>query len=86
MNDLNASIARVKNHNYQNELRGCMHRGFMPIYHRTISKYRRPLVERLKIRLAVNFVDGNSQTVYNSEGYHTIKLDMKVMNSPHGSF
>ena len=68
MNDLNASHARVKNHYYQHELGGCMHRGYMSIYHRNISKYRRPLVERLKIRLAVNFVDGNSQTVYNSKG------------------
>ena len=68
MNDLNASNARVKNHNYQHELRGCMHRGYMPICHRNISKYSRPLVERLKIRLAVNFVDGNRQTVYNSKG------------------
>ena len=68
MNDLNASNAGVKNHNYQHDIGRCMHRGYMPINHRTISKYRRPLFERLKIRLAVNFVDGNSQTVYNTKG------------------
>ena len=68
INDLNASNALVKNHNNQHELRGCMHRGYIPIYHSNISKYSRPLVERLKIQLAVNFVDGNSQTVYNSKG------------------
>ena len=67
MNDLNASNACVKNHNYQHALRERMHRGYMPIYHRNISKYRRPLVERLEIRLAVNFVDGKSHTVYNSK-------------------
>ena len=27
-------------------------------------KYSRPLVERLKIRLTVNFVGGDSQTIY----------------------
>ena len=67
INDLHASNARVKSHNYQHVLRRCMHRGYMPIYHRTISKCSQPLVERLKIPLAVNFVDGNSRTVYDSK-------------------
>ena len=29
LNNLNVSNARVKNHNYQHEQRGCMHRGYM---------------------------------------------------------
>ena len=65
-----------KNHNYEHELRECMHRGYMPNYYRNNSMYSRPLVGRLKTRLSVNFVHKNSQTVYNSKVYHTMKLDM----------
>ena len=50
----------------------------MPIYYRNNSTYGRPLVRRLKTRLSVNFAHGNSQTVYNSKGKHTKKLDMNI--------
>ena len=67
INDSNGYNAGVKNHNYEHELRECMHRGYMPNYYRNNSMYSRPLVGRLKTRLSVNFVHKNSQTVYNSK-------------------
>ena len=62
--------------NYQQKQRERMPRGYTRIDYRNYSKYSRPLGNFLKNRLTFKFMDGNSQTAYNSKMKQAMNIDI----------